>query len=165
MANDFMSGVKTSDYHSDMNTENCDRWIEQKLIPNVPSNFVVVIDNAPYHNTQTDHAPRNCDELTVLRLPLYHPDLNSIELIWATVKNNVTERNVDCKIQDIHKIAEEESSRISEEDWQQHCKHVVNIKNKYLESEILAGETRGSLITNVNNESNGDDDNFNFEED
>ncbi|GJQ67199.1 hypothetical protein Trydic_g8107 [Trypoxylus dichotomus] len=51
--------VKTSDYHSDMNAENYSRWIEQKLISNLPTNYVVVIDNASYHNTQTDHAARS----------------------------------------------------------------------------------------------------------
>lgn len=209
----FKSGAKTGDYHSDMNAKNFGRWIEERLIPHLPTNSVVVIDNAPYHNTQTNHAPTSnskknemiewltfkniafdssmlkpqlyqlikryksqyitykFDEIlrhnghTVLRLPPYHPDLNPIELIWATVKNNVAARNVNFKIEDVRKIAEEEFSRISEQDWQKCCKHVVNIENKYFESEILVDERIESLIIDVNNESDSDDDNFSSEED
>jgi transposase len=29
----------------------------------------------------------------ILRLPKYHPEFNSIELIWATVKNWVAQNN------------------------------------------------------------------------
>jgi transposase len=40
-----------------------------------------------------------------LRLPLYHPDLNPIELIWATIKNNVGQKNVTFKLQDAERLA------------------------------------------------------------
>lgn len=38
---------------------------------------------------------------TVLRLPPYHPDLNPIEMIWATVKNAIASRNVTGKKESI----------------------------------------------------------------
>lgn len=53
----FLSGRKTGDYHDDMNFENYQKWIREKLIPNLPSNSVLVIDNAPYHNVQLNRAP------------------------------------------------------------------------------------------------------------
>ena len=43
--------VKKEDYHDNMNTENYVKYIKEKLIPNLEPNSVVVIDNAPYHNT------------------------------------------------------------------------------------------------------------------
>ncbi|CAH1104651.1 unnamed protein product [Psylliodes chrysocephalus] len=46
---------------------------------------------------------------TALRLPPYHPDLNPIEVFWATVKNNVSQRNVTFKLEDeFNKIVMEE---------------------------------------------------------
>ncbi|XP_050516341.1 uncharacterized protein LOC126891202 [Diabrotica virgifera virgifera] len=45
----FKSGVKTGDYHDDMSFENYSKWFENKLIPNLPPQSVIVIDNAPYH--------------------------------------------------------------------------------------------------------------------
>ena len=33
------------------------RWLEDKLIPYLPPNCVLVIDNAAYHNVQVDRRP------------------------------------------------------------------------------------------------------------
>nr|CAH7729963.1 unnamed protein product [Callosobruchus chinensis] len=35
---------------------------------------------------------------TVLRLPPYHCELNSIELVWAQVKNEVERKNTTLKL-------------------------------------------------------------------
>lgn len=53
----FISGKKSGDYHGDMNFNNYEKWIRGKLIPNIPENSVIVIDNAPYHNVQLNPAP------------------------------------------------------------------------------------------------------------
>ena len=136
----FKSHQKAGDYHSDMNYANYEKWLKERLIPNLSSNSVLVIDNATYHNVQLNRAPnsnsrrdfmiswlkyhlppitfnntdfsslRNPDiynmilplkpkylsykidgifaehNHNILRLPPYHPELNPIELIWATVK-------------------------------------------------------------------------------
>jgi transposase len=125
---------QTTGYHKEMNSDNYLRWVQEKLIPNLPQNSVFVIDNATYHNVLSEkcptsssrkedmenwllknkipfsgdllkaelytlialHKPRHkryiLDDLlsahrhTVLRLPPYHPDLNTIENIWDDVK-------------------------------------------------------------------------------
>ena len=53
----FKSGTKSGDYHDEMNSENYEKWLREKLIPNLPPGSVVVTDNAPYHNKQIDKAP------------------------------------------------------------------------------------------------------------
>lgn len=55
----FKSGTKTGDYHDEMNSKNFGTWITTQLLDNLPSNSVVVIDNAPYHNIQEDRAPNS----------------------------------------------------------------------------------------------------------
>ncbi|CAK1592281.1 unnamed protein product [Parnassius mnemosyne] len=40
-----------------MNYENYEKWIKNQLVPNLPANSVVVVDNASYHNKQEDPAP------------------------------------------------------------------------------------------------------------
>lgn len=122
-----------------MNFGNFQKWLVQKLIPNLPPRSVIVIDYAPYHNVQKDKAPnsnsrKNFDRLVagtnvhadnnmlkadlyeliklnkprhkkfiiddifkqhdhnILRLPPYHPDLNPIELVWTSLKQNVAEK-------------------------------------------------------------------------
>lgn len=58
----FKSGSKSGDYHDDMNAENYGKWVMEKLIPNLPDNSVVVIDNAPYHNMQVNKAPASASK-------------------------------------------------------------------------------------------------------
>lgn len=53
----FKSGSKSGDYHDDMNSKNYEKWLTEKLIPNLPTSSVVVTDNAPYHNVQLERAP------------------------------------------------------------------------------------------------------------
>lgn len=53
----FKSGTKSGDYHDDMNGTNYEKWLREKLIPNLPHNSVIVTDNAPYHNVLSDPAP------------------------------------------------------------------------------------------------------------
>lgn len=53
----FKSNQTTGDYHHDMNNMNFEKWLVDKLIPNLPPNSVLVMDNAPYHNVQLDRAP------------------------------------------------------------------------------------------------------------
>jgi hypothetical protein len=43
----------------------CIRWLEQRLIPNLPPNSVIVLDNASYHNVQDDKPPSFSSERDV----------------------------------------------------------------------------------------------------
>jgi hypothetical protein len=49
----------------------------------------------------------------VLRLPLYHPELNPIEKIWASVKNWVAERNITFKLKDVECLVRKRFSEIT----------------------------------------------------
>lgn len=48
----FVSGTKSGDYHDDMNWTNFSTWVRNHLLPNLPPNSVLVVDNASYHNTK-----------------------------------------------------------------------------------------------------------------
>lgn len=187
----FKSQQKTGDYHDDMNYANYEKWIKERLIPNLPPKSVLVIDNAPYHNVVLNKAPTassrrdimiswlkqnlpaehfsNIDfsslhkpdiyniiiplkpqkpkykidsflqahDHTVLRLPPYHPELNPIELIWATVKNWVATKNVTFKMDDVIKLADEKFADISAEDWRKRCQHVQHIEQEFMRTEGL----------------------------
>ncbi|CAH2109036.1 unnamed protein product [Euphydryas editha] len=47
----------TGDFHSQMNNSNFIKWLNEKLIPNLPPNGIVIIDNAPYHSKQIEKRP------------------------------------------------------------------------------------------------------------
>jgi hypothetical protein len=53
----FKSGLKSGDCQDDMNDKNYTKWLQEKLIPNLEPNSVVVIDNASYHNVTVEPNP------------------------------------------------------------------------------------------------------------
>ena len=53
----FKSKTKSADYHDETNSEHFIEWFTKQLLPNIPDNAVIVIDNATYHNKQKDKAP------------------------------------------------------------------------------------------------------------
>ncbi|RVE39844.1 hypothetical protein evm_015506 [Chilo suppressalis] len=53
----FKSQTKSGDYHDDMNHTNFKKWVLEKLCPNLKEPSLIIIDNAPYHNTSINKAP------------------------------------------------------------------------------------------------------------
>ena len=49
----FKAKSTTGDYHSEMNFENFKKWLQEKLLPNLQPNSVIVLDNAAYHKCPT----------------------------------------------------------------------------------------------------------------
>lgn len=47
----------SADYHSDMNHEIFEKWFQNQLVPNLPEQSVIVMDNAPYHSKQKEKIP------------------------------------------------------------------------------------------------------------
>jgi transposase len=46
----FQAKKRTGDYHGQMNWENFSRWFLTQLLPNIPANSLIIMDNAKYHN-------------------------------------------------------------------------------------------------------------------
>lgn len=53
----YKASSSTGDYHNEMNFDNFMKWLEQKLIPNLPEKSVLILDNVAYHNVQIDKCP------------------------------------------------------------------------------------------------------------
>ncbi|KAH9640368.1 hypothetical protein HF086_003054 [Spodoptera exigua] len=46
-----------ADYHHNMNAVNFNKWLREKLIPNLNEPSVIVMDNASYHSIIVNKAP------------------------------------------------------------------------------------------------------------
>ncbi len=46
----FKSTRKTGDYHGQMNETLFTKWFKNMLLPNIPANSLIIMDNASYHN-------------------------------------------------------------------------------------------------------------------
>lgn len=53
----FKSTRKTGDYHGQMNWELFTKWFTEMLLPNIPDNSNIIMDNASYHNKVSAHSP------------------------------------------------------------------------------------------------------------
>ena len=53
----FKSTRKTGDYHGQMNRDLFKKWFTEMLLPNIPKNSLIIMDNAPYHNTLSENSP------------------------------------------------------------------------------------------------------------
>jgi hypothetical protein len=73
-------------FESTINTDIYTAWVKQDLLPKLPPESVIVMDNATFHKglemtTIIEEAGH-----TLLYLPPYSPDLNPIEKKWAQAK-------------------------------------------------------------------------------
>ena len=53
----FKSTRKTGDYHGQMNLDLFKKWFTEMLLPNIPKNSLIIMDNASYHNTLSEYSP------------------------------------------------------------------------------------------------------------
>jgi DDE superfamily endonuclease len=89
----FKASSKTRDYHSNMSWDVFVRWFENQLLKNIPSNSLIVLDNASYHNVLTEEAfpkkshsiQRLQDWLTHNNIP-WHADMLKSELYQLCCK-------------------------------------------------------------------------------
>ena len=47
----FEAKKRTGDYHGQMDCGNFSRWFTEQLLPSIPENSIIIMDNASYHNT------------------------------------------------------------------------------------------------------------------
>lgn len=76
----FKSGRRTGDYHGAMETENFTKWMTDRLLPYIPRHSLIILDNAPYHNTlTTDMFPQSNSKKSELQQWLVERDIPSEE--------------------------------------------------------------------------------------
>ena len=77
-------------------------WTIQDLLPKLPPQSVIVMDNAPFHIRADIRAAIANAGHTLDFLPTYSPDLNPIEKKWAQLKK--LRRKIQCSIAELFKI-------------------------------------------------------------
>ena len=88
-------------FNSSINTLVFDAWVIQDLIPRLPKESVVVMDNASFHHGMNMKQALESAGHTLLYLPPYSPDLNPIEKKWAQAK--AIRRKNKCSIETLFK--------------------------------------------------------------
>lgn len=83
-------------YDCSINSDVFHSWVVQLLLPNLPENSVLIMDNATFHKRQDTQEIIEDAGHTILWLPPYSPDLNPIEQVWAWVKSKRKDWRLDC---------------------------------------------------------------------
>ncbi|EDZ66660.1 hypothetical protein NOC27_3340 [Nitrosococcus oceani AFC27] len=84
-------------FNVNVNADVFTAWVAQDLLPKLPAQSIVVMDNATFHKREdTQNMIRNAGD-GLLYLPAYSPDLNPIEQKWAQAKalRRQTHRSID----------------------------------------------------------------------
>ena len=84
----FKANSNSGDYHSEMNFNNFTKWLNERLIPNLKSKSVVVLDNASYHNVQVDKCPTTATRKAEIQAWLHR---NNIPFTSAMLKPELLE--------------------------------------------------------------------------
>jgi hypothetical protein len=90
---------------------------------------------------------------SALRVPLYHPDLNPIELIWASIKEYVVRKKVSFRLDDAMKLAEEKFNIVTEEEWISRCNNARQCEQNYLRLETIIDDISEQSVINLQNNS------------
>ena len=86
-------------FETTINTVIFNQWVLQDLIPKLPPESVVVLDNATFHKGKEMINALESLGHTVLYLPPYSPDLNPIEKKWAQAKSH--RRKLQCPVEEL----------------------------------------------------------------
>ena len=74
-------------------------------------------------------------DIKILFLPVAHPDLNPIEMVWGTVKSAIQAKNLAFNINEVVKLTEHELKKIDAHEFSKYVRHVQRIEDKYCESD------------------------------
>jgi len=68
------------------NSEVVNTYFKKVLFPQLPRGSVLVLDNASFHKAASTMKLAKKFDIRLLFLPVYSPDMNPIEHIWAALK-------------------------------------------------------------------------------
>ncbi|ULJ61528.1 IS630 family transposase [Wielerella bovis] len=83
-------------YEFSINSDVFYSWVQNILLPQLPPNSVLVMDNATFHKRQDIQELIVLSGHVILWLPPYCPDLNLIEHTWAWIKHLRQDWLLDC---------------------------------------------------------------------
>ncbi|XP_025191753.1 uncharacterized protein LOC112592004 [Melanaphis sacchari] len=135
--------------------------VDQTMI--IPELLEVVRRIKPIYNKYVIDEMVLQQNKTVLRLPPYHCELNSIELVWSVVKRHVKANNKTFKLPDVKNLLVEGIAKVDAEMWKNFVKHTIEEENKFWTlddtvDELSAEQNR--LVMTIGNSDTEEDDDF-----
>ena len=92
-------------YQGYCNAKLISAWLQKFLLPQLLPGQVIIMDNAPFHNSGKIREIIEEAGCELLFLPSYSPDLNPIEHWWHKVKTAIR-KQLPLHDFDVHKAAD-----------------------------------------------------------
>ncbi|PIS03903.1 IS630 family transposase, partial [Candidatus Peregrinibacteria bacterium CG10_big_fil_rev_8_21_14_0_10_44_7] len=86
-------------FDTNINSDVFFAWLTHDLIPKLPENSVIVMDNASFHKRSDMIATIHDQGHGIEYLTPYSPDLNPIEHKWAQVK--AIRKKLKCSVSEV----------------------------------------------------------------
>ena len=86
-------------FEGTINTDVFTGWMTNDLLPKLPVQSVLIMDNAAFHKNKAMQKMIENAGHTLLYLPPYSPDLNPIEHKWAQAK--ALRKKLNCSISEL----------------------------------------------------------------
>jgi transposase len=112
------------------------KWLQEKNIDFddalVKAELLALVrQHAPPYDKYVVDETAKAANMTVLRLPPYHCELNPIELAWAQVKGYVKANNTTFKLNDVKQLLIDGVARVTPENWRNYEKHILEGESKF----------------------------------
>nr|XP_037270371.1 uncharacterized protein LOC119161985 [Rhipicephalus microplus] len=154
----------SADYHSEMDGRYFEEWFTDKLLPNIPPNSVIVMDNAPYHSVALEKAPTKSTHKADIQLWLtkkgvpWSEDMVRAELLELSQKVNTP--SIVYRIDTLAATHGHEVLRVppyhcefnpielvwSQEKWQSCCAHVEQVEAEAWERDMIVDSEIEPLV-------------------
>lgn len=141
--------------------EEISEWLRQHGIPfevdmKKPELLELVSLNKPPFPTYDVDEMAKKEGHKIVRLPPYHCHFNSIELIWAQIKNYVATNNKLFNMTDLIRILKEAIDKVTPSDWKKVVDHTKKVILEAWEDEGLLEDAVEQMIINVNGSDSDD---------
>ncbi|KAG5898160.1 hypothetical protein JTB14_034015 [Gonioctena quinquepunctata] len=94
----------------------------------------------------------------IVRLPLYHCELNPIEMVWSQVKRYVASHNTDFKHQTVEYLIEEAYRQVTKEQWSNYVNHVEKVEEDMWKVDNLQDDMEPIMVNLENSDDEFDED-------
>jgi transposase len=117
-------------------------WLEDRQLPTdskltKPKLYSIIKEHKSQHRIYKLDLLMATYGHEVLRLLPYHPELNPIEKIWASVKNWVAVHNTTFKLKDVEQLARRRFSEITADNWAGICRYVAKLEDDHITRAIM----------------------------
>ena len=93
MGHDIIAPLR---YEGTMYGEFFEAWFREHLLPQVPEDGVIILDNASFHRKKRLYELAEKYKRTLIFLPPYSPELNPIEHFWHWLKKTTADKLKIC---------------------------------------------------------------------